>query len=115
MEQIAILLGLAFAINKTVSVIKALLSKDFNTPVTQLVVWVVGFVGITLAAHAQVTSALLVPGLEAPLGSLDASSLVLLAWILGSSGSFAFDFKKAVDGTDSAAEPSLLTPAPPGV
>lgn len=108
MEEIAILAGIAFAVNKTVSVIKSLVNRDFNAAITQLVVWVVGFVAVVLAAHAAVTEALLVPGLTVPLGSLDWPSEVLLAWILGSTGSFVFDFKKAIDATDSSAEPSLL-------
>jgi energy-converting hydrogenase Eha subunit G len=111
MEEIAILAGLAFAINKTVSVVKAALNKDVNAAVTQLVVWVVGFIAISLAAHAQLTENLVVPGLLVPLDELDWQSLVLVAWILGGTGSFAFDFKKALDSSDSAAEPSLLHPS----
>lgn len=108
MDQVVLWAGLAFAINKTVSVVKALASRDWNASLTQLVVWVVGFVGLSLAAHADVTSGWLLPGLEVQLSSLDGSSLVLLAWVLGASGSFAYDVKKALDGTDSAAEPRLL-------
>lgn len=114
MEIIAILAGLAFAINKTVSVIKGLTSADWNLVITQVAVWVVGFIGLTLAAEAEVTEALLVPGLTMSLGSMDWQSLALLAWVLGSSGSFAFDFKKAIDNTDSSVEPSLLSPPPAG-
>lgn len=110
MEEIALLAGLAFAINKTVSVIKAATNKDINAAVTQLTVWVVGFIAILLAAHAQLTENLVVPGLSTPLGLLDWPSLVLIAWILGGTGSFAFDFKKAFDSSDNATEPSLLKP-----
>jgi len=108
MEEIALLAGLAFAINKTVSVIKAAANKDVNGAVTQVVVWVVGFIAIMLAAHAQLTETLVIPGLSQQLGSLDWPSLLLIAWILGGTGSFAFDSKKAIDGSDKAAEPSLL-------
>lgn len=108
MEEIAVLAGLAFAVNKTVSVIKELVNKNFNAAITQLVVWVVGFIAVVLAAHAAITEALVVPGLTVPLGSLDWPSELLLAWILGSTGSFIFDFKKAIDSSDSSAEPSLL-------
>lgn len=109
MEAVVVFAGLAFAINKTVSVIKALFNKDVNSVVTQVVVWAVGFGGLSLAAHAAVTSAFALPGFTQPLGDLDAASLGLLAWILGATGSFAYDLKKAVDGTDSAAEPRLLS------
>lgn len=108
MEQIAILAALALAVNKTTSVVKWALNKDVNAVVTQIAVWVFGFVAVLLAAHADVTREIIVPGTVAPLGDLDTWSLVLLGWILGSSGSFIFDLKKAIDGTDSAAEPSLL-------
>lgn len=108
MEAVVIFAALAFAINKTVSVIKAAFNKDTNTVVTQVVVWLVGFGGLSLAAHAAVTSAYALPGFTQPLGDLDAASLGLLAWLLGATGSFAYDIKKAVDGTDSAAEAKLV-------
>ncbi len=111
--EVALLLALAFAINKTVTVVKSLANKDWNTPVTQLVVWVVGFAGLTLAAHADVTQALTIPGVDTALGTLDSASLVLLAWILGATGSFGYDTLKAVDNTTSSAEPQLLGPKPP--
>lgn len=108
MEQVAILVAIAFAVNKTVSVIKSIVNKDKNGAVTQVVVWVIGTLAIILASHAQLTEHLVIPGLTVELGSLDWPSQVLLGWIAGSTGSFAFDFKKAFDGTDTAAEPSLL-------
>lgn len=109
MEAVVLFAGLAFAINKTVSVIKALFNKDVNTIVTQAVVWAVGFGGLTLAANSAIAEAYALPGFTEPLGQLDGSSLGLLAWILGATGSFAYDLKKAVDGTDSASEPKLLS------
>ena len=108
MEAVVIFAALAFAINKTVSVLKGLVNKEWNTVVSQAAVWVVGFGGLSLAAHAAVTSAYALPGFTQPLGDLDSASLALLAWLLGSTGSFAYDFKKALDGSDSAAEPKLL-------
>lgn len=107
MEAVVIFGALALAVNKTISVIKAALSGETNTWVTQLVVWVVGFCAVSLAAHASLTEDLAAPGLPV-LSSLDWASLVMLGWVLGSSGSFAFDLKKAVDASDSAVEPKLL-------
>lgn len=109
MESVIIFAGLAFAINKTVSVIKALANQDWNTVITQAVVWLVGFGGLSLAAHASVTENFALPGFTEPLGSLDWGSLALFAWVLGSTGSFAYDWKRAVDDSDSAAEPKLLS------
>lgn len=108
MESVIMFAGLAFAINKTVSVIKALFARDANTVVTQAVVWVVGFVGLLLASKAAVTEGFALPGFTEPLGSLDVASVGLLAWILGATGSFAYDLRKAIDNTDSAVEPRLL-------
>lgn len=108
MEVIAILAGIAFAVNKTVTVIKAVASGDKNLALTQLLVWVIGVGAVILAAHASLTSDMIMPGIERSLGSLDTASLVLLGWVLGSSGSFAFDIKKAIDNGDSAQEPPLL-------
>lgn len=108
MEVIAVLAGIALAVNKTVSVIKSVANKDKNGAVTQLLVWVVGIGAVVLSAHAALTSNMVIPGLGVALGSLDTPSHVLLGWILGSSGSFAFDVKKAIDNGDTAAEPPLL-------
>jgi hypothetical protein len=107
MEEVAILAGLALAVNKTVSVIKSF-GKDTNAVVTQVLVWVIGVAAIFVAGQADITADLAVPGLTGVLGDLDFASVVLAGWILGSTGSFAFDIRKAIDNSDSAAEPSLL-------
>lgn len=110
METIALLAGIAFAVNKTVSTIKAIINGDLNGSVTQLLVWAVGAAAVVLAAHASLTSELVVPGIERTLGSLDTASHVLLGWILGGTGSFAFDLKKAIDNSDNARETPLIGP-----
>ena len=113
MEPLLLLLALAFAANKIVSVIKSLASPDKNAALTQLLVWVVGLVVLILAGNASVTEHLVVPGLSDPLGDLDFPSYLVLALISGSTGSVIYDFKKAIDNGDSAAEPRLLAPAQP--
>jgi hypothetical protein len=110
MEPLLLLLGLAFAANKIVSVIKSLASPDKNTALTQLLVWVIGLFVLILAGNASVTEHLVVPGLSEPLGDLDFASYVIVTLITGSSGSVVYDFKKALDNTDSAGEPRLLEP-----
>lgn len=109
METVAVFAALAFTINKIVSVIKAAKNSDWNVVVTQVLVWAVGFFVLALAANADVTSALVLPGFTTTLGELDGSSIVLFALLAGSTGSFAFDLKKAIDGSDSAAETKLLS------
>ena len=109
MEQIAILLGLAFTANKLVSTLKNLTTADSRgSGLTQIVVWVVATLVLVLAGQADVTSTLTLPGLDGPLGDLDFASYVVLGLIAGSTGSVAYDFTKAVDNTNSAAEPSLF-------
>ena len=62
---------------------------------------------LLLGAAADATSGLMLPGLDITLGAADVASLALVATALGSSGSLAFDFKKALDNDDTAAEPAL--------
>lgn len=112
MEQVALLTALALAVNKTVTVVKAI-GKNWNMVITQAVVWVVGTLAIWLAAQADVTAGAAVPGTTTTFGALNAASIVLLGWVLGGTGSFLYDFRKSVDNSDSAAEPALLPPKPP--
>lgn len=116
MEPLLILLGLAFAANKIVSTLKNLTTAATRgDAITQVVVWVTSVVVLVLAANASVTEHLIVPGLSDELGDLDLASFLVLGLIAGSSGSTVYDFKKAIDNTDSAAEPSLVKPSAPPV
>jgi hypothetical protein len=109
MEPLLILLGLAFAANKIVSTIKNLTTAETRgSAVTQVVVWAAAFGMLLLAGEASVTEGLIVPGLSEPLGELDFPSFVVLGLIAGSTGSVVYDFKKAIDNTDSAGEPALF-------
>ena len=110
MEQVSVLVALAFAVNKVVSTVKDATNRQWNGVITQVAVWVLAFLAIVLAAHSQLTQNLPLPGVGLPLSTLDWPSQVLLALFAGSTGSVVFDFKKAFDSTDSAAEPTLLTP-----
>ncbi len=105
--ELALLLGLAFAANKAVSVLKSLLSPDRNAAITQVIVWGFAFGFLLLGSEAEVLEGLIVPGLSAPLGTLDIPSIALLALVSGSTGSVVYDFKKAFDNTDTAAEAPL--------
>jgi hypothetical protein len=114
MDQVALLLALAFAADKVVSVLKGLAAKDWNLALTQILVWVIAFGVVCLAGAAEVTETYVPPGLNIALGDLDFWSLLLLGIVVGSTGSIVFDFRKAIDSTDSAQEPKLFhTPPPP--
>lgn len=100
------LASLAALVVKIVSVAKAL-GKDTNYVLTQALTWLVSIALLFVAANATLTEQLVFA--EHALGSLDGWSLVLAGLQLGSLGSFAYDVKKAVDRSDSAAEPKLLS------
>lgn len=111
MEPILILLGLAFAANKIVSTMKQATSPGGRgAAATQVVVWLVAIGVLVLAAHATVTADLVLPVTATRLGDLDLASFVVLGLIAGSTGSVVYDFKKALDDADSAAEPPLFGP-----
>lgn len=85
---------------------------DFGTNkssiVTQATAWGGGILLVVVAAHAQVTQTLTLPGIATPLGKLDAGSIVLVGLLASSLASSIVDVKQAVDGSDSAVKPPLL-------
>lgn len=108
MEEFATLAALAALAVKITSLIKYVTAAQFREAVTTLVPWLGAFVALLLGAEADATAGLVIPGLTEVLGNLDIASLALAATAIGSTGSVAFDFKKALDHTDSAQEPPLL-------
>lgn len=99
---------------KLVDFAKACRVRDIDAIVSQLAVWVAGVIVIFLLAATDFASGVKIGSLN--LDALNAASLVLLGLSIGSTGSVAYDFKRAFDGSDSAAQPSLVTglvPAPP--
>lgn len=103
------LTALAALVVKITSVLKAA-GKDWNYVVTQAVTWVVGILVLVLAANADLTENLVLFDGAQRLGVLNGASLVLAGLAFSSLGSFAYDVKKAVDVSDSAAEQRLLPP-----
>lgn len=76
--------------------------------VTQLSAWIAGWLVVALGANASVTEDLVLPGLDAALGTLDGASQVLVGMLVASLASVAVDAKQAIDDKDSAAKPRLL-------
>lgn len=105
---VALLAGVAVAVNKTVSVVKAIVNRDANGFVTPLVVWAVAIAAVVLMAHASLTMNGQIPTLGVTFGSLDGASQVLLGWVLGGGASFSFDALSAIDNTDTQQELPLL-------
>lgn len=75
--------------------------------VTQLAAFVVGIVFVWIGANATVTQALVIPGVDTPLGDLDGGSIVLVGLLVASLASSLVDVKAAIDNTDSARKPPL--------
>jgi hypothetical protein len=92
---------------KIVDFAKLVRVRDVNAVVTQAVTWAAG-VGLTfLLAGTDFADGIKIGDMH--LGHVNASSLVLIGLSLASSTSVAYDFKRALDRTDSAAMPSLVT------
>lgn len=104
MESVAALAAIAAATDKIMSMLKSASNREWKGPLTQLLVWVVATVVVIISSHAALTEGLGIPGVGLALGALDWPSQVLLGVVVGSSGSLAYDFKKAIDNTDTANE-----------
>lgn len=77
--------------------------------ITQATAWVGGVVLCVVAAHAAVTAGLVLPGSDLPLGQLDFASQVLIGLLVSSLASGIVDVKQAIDPSDSAAKPPLVS------
>ncbi len=99
---------LAALVIKIVTVVKAF-GKDWNKVLTQAVTWAVGIFVVWLGGEADVTAGLMLWD-DVSLAALDGASIVLVGIQIASLGSFGYDVKKAVDRSDTAAEPPLLGP-----
>lgn len=96
---------LAALVGKAMTVIKAI-GKDWNMVITQVGVWVLGWLVALLAAHSTWGSELVIQNVS--LGNMNAADLGFLGLAIGSGISQVYDFKKARDNTDTASEPPLL-------
>ena len=108
MDDLLTFAGLAALGVQVTSIIKFLTAGQGRQALTAVLPWLGLFVVLLLGGQADATAGLVVPGLDVTLGHLDVASLAIVAATVGSSGSVAFvNFRKAIDGNDSAAEPPL--------
>lgn len=106
--EVVTLAALAALVTKFTTWLKFVRAKDWNATLTQAAVWAVGIGVAMIAAQADVAQGLTVFGNNL-LADLDVWSQVLVGLGLGSAGSVVFyDYRKALDGSDSAKEPPLL-------
>lgn len=91
---------------KVVDWLKYIKDKNTNGTVTQALAWLAGVGVIFLLANSDFGGGVVIA--DQALSALGWESLVLIGLTVGSSGSLAFDFKKALDNTDSAATPQIF-------
>lgn len=96
---------------RLVSFFKYVRAKDWNASFTQATVWGCGVLLVFLAGAADITNKLVLWDGVPALSDINSASKVLLGMMLLSTGSVVYEFKKAFDRNDSAAEPALLSPA----
>lgn len=94
---------------KLVDFSKFLTNKQWNAAVTQLYAWLVGIVLVVLTSAADVFEGFALPGMTVPVGDMDFGSLLVVGMSMSSLMGVGFDFKKAIDGSDSAVVPPLTT------
>jgi hypothetical protein len=102
--------GLAAAaalIQKVVDFVKLVSVRDKDAIVAQLETWLAGFGVIWLLAQANFAERTNIGSQD--LGEINMAGLVLLGLTGGSVASVLYDFKRAVDRTDSAAMPAIVT------
>jgi len=91
---------------KFTSFLKYVSDGKYRESLTQVVAWIAGILVVWLGSVIQVTEDVIIFGHET-LGVMNGWSVILAGLAMGSGGAFAYDFKKALDGTDSASEPPL--------
>ena len=91
---------------KFIDWVKYMRAKDANGVVSQAASWAGGVAVILLLAQTDFASGVEIAG--EGLSNLNVWSQIFIGLSVGSTGSLAFDFKKAIDGTDSAVTPTLL-------
>lgn len=106
MLEFAPLVAFAALGSQFVAFIKFLFAKDKNGVVTTLVVWLAGVLTVFLFAQSDFAAA--IPIGDVTLDGLNGWSLVIAGLTVGGVGSTVYNFKKALDGSDSAKEPPLI-------
>lgn len=109
MELVLIASMVALAM-KAVDLVKNLRARAWDAALTQLVVWASGVAVVFLGSATVWAHSLDVQGVA--LDDLNAASKVFLGLCLLSAGAVANDWRKAIDGTDSARTPTLLDQPP---
>jgi hypothetical protein len=111
MESFVPLVAALALIWKLVDFAKQVRVRDVDAVITQLVTWGAGVVVTFILASSDFGDGILVA--HSALGKLNGWSLVLVGLTIASTGSVGYDFKRALDATDSSAQPSLVSGVQP--
>jgi hypothetical protein len=82
-------------------------NSQWGSALTQLSVWAAGVLGVFLFAQTDF-GGILIPGTDVPFDVANGPSLVFIGLTYGASATVVNEFKKALDGNDSAAKPKLF-------
>ena len=107
MEFVPVLV-LGALVLKFTDFLKLVRAKDVSGTLTQLSAWGSGILGVTLFAHSDFAAG--IPVGESTLAALNGWSLVLVGLSIASTAGVGYDFKRALDSSDSAKMPELLPP-----
>lgn len=100
------LVALALLGSQVVAFIKFIVAGDKNGIVTTLTVWVASVVVLLAFANSKFAGA--IPVGDYTLDTLDTWSTILVGLCVGGTGSGLYNFRKAIDNTDTAKEPNLI-------
>ncbi len=110
MEAVPLAL-LGALVYKFVDFLKFVKVFDWNAAGTQLIAWAAGIGAITLFANSNFSAEIIFGGQS--IGSLNFVSQAIIGLSATSLFSAFYDVKRALDNTDSARTPSLISPRTP--
>lgn len=102
------LVALGLVVYAFVNLVKQLRARNWNAVLTLVSAWVIGFVAVWLFAETRWGDTIVVG--DVALGALNVGELVIVGLVVMAAGSFGYDFKAAVDNTDTAKTPPLVPP-----
>lgn len=106
--EFVVAVSVAALVWKFTDFLKAVTNANWNAVVTQLIAWGAALAALGVVAATSMADTVPVPGTDLMVGQLGFAEILLVALASGSGASALYDAKKAVDNSDSAAQPRLL-------
>lgn len=108
MEQdLAPLVALALLASQLTTLVRFVQGGQLDRAVNTMLPWATALAALALGSQVEATSALVLPGVDQPLGDLDIWSLLYVSVVVGSTGGAFHKVVVGFDHTQSAAEPPL--------